>query len=140
MGMSAAATSQPMADLNTTPLIDVMLVLLVMFIITIPVATHSIEVDLPQRPELDAPMNEDKNRIVLDSENRIFWNAQEVDQSQLRTLLYVAARLDPEPELQFEPDANAGYGASAEVLDMISRSNATRFGFTGNEKYRSFGS
>lgn len=140
MGMSAnASASQPMSDLNTTPLIDVMLVLLVMFIITIPVATHSIPVDLPTGDLTVAP-NDDKNRIVVDNQDRILWNGIAVDRPQLASLLTATAKLKPEPELQFEPEASASYGTSAEVLDLINRSGTTKFGFTGNEKYKRFGS
>lgn len=143
MGISAmnggpGAEALPMSELNTTPLIDVMLVLLVMFIITIPVATHSIPLDLPQGPATTEP-NPVKNRIVIDAQDRILWNGNEITTAQLAYALQEVAALPTEPEVQFEPEAAASYAMSAEVLEIVERSGVTKFGFTGNHKYREFG-
>ncbi|MEW4449626.1 biopolymer transporter ExbD [Qipengyuania sp. JC766] len=131
----------PMGEMNTTPLIDVLLVLLIMFIITIPVATHSVDVELPQdcadcpRPTLD-PL---KNKIVIDESDRILWNGTPVGGTQLSTLLRASTQLDVEPELQFEPMALASYDISVRTMKTIRASGVTKFGFVGNEKYREFG-
>src|SRR5687767_15099935 len=101
----------PMMEMNTTPLIDVMLVLLIMFIITIPVATHSVDIDLPVPSEAppDVPLDPIKNKIVLTPDNQILWNGGAIDSGQLLTLLNQTKAMQPEPELQFEPDQAASY-------------------------------
>lgn len=143
MTMAFAATDEktlPFADINTTPLIDVMLVLLIMLIFTIPMATHSLDVDLPgpQQDSPAVPVDRIKNKVVLTAENQILWNGAAIDQRQLAAALEVATALPTEPELQFEPEAQASYNLSAHVLRTIKASGATKFGFVGNERYRSF--
>lgn len=143
MGMSGGKLDgQPMTDMNMTPLIDVLLVLLIMFIITIPVATHAVAIDLPQ-PNPTPPdiiVEPIKNKLVLTQEGQILWNADPIDQGQLVTLLQQSLTMQPEPELQFEPEPLASYDLSARVLNIIKASGVTKFGFVGNEKYRVFGS
>ena len=130
----------PMMEMNTTPLIDVMLVLLIMFIITIPVATHSVNIDLPSPtpPTNLPPPKTDKNKVTLTPDNRIVWDGNNVTQGQLLSLLQQTAKMKPEPELQFEPDPQAAYDLSAHVLNIIKGSGVTKFGFVGNEQYASF--
>jgi biopolymer transport protein ExbD len=143
MGMSGGQLDgEPMIDMNMTPLIDVLLVLLIMFIITIPVATHAVNIDLPQGdpPPQDIIIDPVKNKLVLTQADQILWNGETVNQGQLVTLLADTTRMTPEPELQFEPEANASYDLSAKVLQVIKQSGVTKFGFVGNEKYRVFGS
>ena len=143
MGMSGGKLDgEPMIDMNMTPLIDVLLVLLIMFIITIPVATHSVDIDLPQGnpPPQDIQIDPVKNKLVLTADDRILWNAEQVNQGQLVTILAETTTMAVEPELQFEPEALASYDLSAKVLQIIKASGVTKFGFVGNEKYRQFGS
>ena len=131
----------PMIDMNMTPLIDVLLVLLIMFIITIPVATHAVNIDLPQPapPTDDMNIEPEKNKIVLTQTGEILWNGGSIDQSELTRNLLITREIVPEPELQFEPEAQASYDLSARVLNIIKGSGVTRFGFVGNEQYREFG-
>jgi len=130
----------PMMEMNTTPLIDVMLVLLIMFIITIPVATHSIDIDLPSPtpPNQTPPVDPVKNKIVLSPAGEILWNGTAIDQGGLVTNLHQSLELPVEPELQFEPDPQASYDLSAKVLNIIKASKVTKFGFVGNERYAVF--
>jgi biopolymer transport protein ExbD len=130
----------PMMEINTTPLIDVMLVLLIMFIITIPVATHSVDIDLPAAVDNPTPPPVDpiKNKIVLTAQNIILWNGQALSPNQLVDNLNATKVINPEPELQFEPEPRASYDLSAKVLQVIKASGVTKFGFVGNEKYRVF--
>ena len=131
----------PMMDMNTTPLIDVMLVLLIMFIITIPVATHAVNIDLPapNPPPPDAIVKPLKNKVVLTYDNKVLWNGQPVNNGQFVALLQQTLQMKPEPELQFQPEAGASYQLSAAALNIIKASGVTKFGFVGNEAYSEFG-
>jgi biopolymer transport protein ExbD len=116
-------------------------VLLIMFIITIPIATHSVDIDLPQGnpPPSDLDIDPVKNKLVLSAEDQILWNGTPINQGQLVTTLRETTTMAVEPELQFEPEALASYDLSAQVLQIIKRSGVSKFGFVGNDKYRVFG-
>ena len=142
MAMSGGSDDgAPMIDMNMTPLIDVPLVLLIMFIITIPVATHAVNIDLPQPNPNDAQQDIDpvKNKVVLTQDGEILWNGETINQGQLARNLQLTTEIDPEPELQFEPEPLASYDLSAKTLNIIKASGVTKFGFVGNEQYRTFG-
>ena len=132
----------PMMEMNMTPLIDVLLVLLIMFIITIPVATHAVNIDLPAPSPTppDVIVEPEKNKLVLTATDEILWNGNTINDGQLRTLLTQSTQMAVEPELQFEPEALASYDLAARVLQIIKASGVTKFGFVGNERYRTFGS
>ena len=130
----------PMMEMNMTPLIDVLLVLLIMFIITIPVATHSVDIDLPQPTNTPPPLVEPvKNKLVITANDVLLWNGNPISEAQLVSGLQQSTTMVPEPELQFEPEALASYSMSAKVLQYIKSSGVTKFGFVGNDKYREFG-
>jgi len=131
----------PMMEMNTTPLIDVMLVLLIMFIITIPVATHAVNIDLPAPtpPTNVPPPKHDKNKVSITAANEITWNNQVVDTGGLLYQLQQTLKITPEPELQFQPDPQAPYDTTAKVLNIIKGSGVTAFGFVGNEQFAGFG-
>ena len=140
MAMSGGTDDgQPMMDLNTTPLIDVMLVLLIMFIITIPVQTHAVKVDLPQNSNAPKPPIEpDKNKVSIDISGNVFWNGTPIDDVTLAQYLERTTAMSPEPELHFQPDAQARYEKVDQILAIIKRANVTKLGFVGNEQYRAF--
>jgi biopolymer transport protein ExbD len=141
MGISAGTDDgQPMMEMNTTPLIDVMLVLLIMFIITIPVATHAVNIDLPNpsAPPPDVVIERTKNKVVIMPDSSILWNGTPVDSGQLLSLLQATLAIKPEPELQYQPDPQAPYETSVQVLNIIKGSGVTAFGFVGNEQYSEF--
>ena len=131
---------EPMMEMNTTPLIDVMLVLLIMFIITIPVATHAVNIDLPNpaAPPPDVVIKRDKNKVVITPAGEILWNGTAMNQGQLLSALQATLAIKPEPELQFQPDPQAPYDTSVKVLHVIKGSGVTAFGFVGNEQYSEF--
>lgn len=132
---------EPMMEMNTTPLIDVMLVLLIMFIITIPVATHAVNIDLPAPtpPTNVPPPKRDKNKVSITSQGEILWNGQAIDQGGLVYQLDLTTKMTPEPELQYQPDEYAPYDTAAKVLQLIKASGVTAFGFVGNEQFSEFG-
>ncbi|MHA6723688.1 ExbD/TolR family protein [Sphingomonas sp. RS2018] len=138
MAMSAGSDDgEPMMEMNTTPLIDVMLVLLIMFIITIPVQTHAVKVDLPQNTPQDRNVIEaDKNKVTIDPAGTLYWNGAPVNEVLLRQYLDRTVVMNPEPELHFAPDPQARYEKVDEVLAIIKRANVTKLGFVGNEQYR----
>ncbi len=131
----------PMMDMNMTPLIDVLLVLLIMFIITIPVATHAVNIDLPApTPPVDKPkVDPVKNTVSIDPMGKVLWNGQVVDNGGLVYQLNQTMTYKPEPELDFQPDAQAPYDTAAKTLNIIKASGVTAFGFVGNEQYYQFG-
>jgi biopolymer transport protein ExbD len=131
----------PMMEMNTTPLIDVMLVLLIMFIITIPVATHSVNIDLPAPNPNPPPVTIDpvKNKLVLTAQNIILWNGAAIKEGDLVTFLEATKAMNPEPELQFQPEEYASYTIANRLLRIITASKVTKFGFVGNENFATFG-
>ena len=124
----------PMMELNTTPLIDVMLVLLVMLIITIPPQSHVVKLDLPNGEVVVRP-DPVKNQLVVTAAGALLWNGTAMSKPQVRTLLAASAAMDPAPELHFQPEARARYVLVDEVLAMAKREGVTRMGFVGNQNY-----
>lgn len=131
---------EPMMDINTTPLIDVMLVLLIMFIITIPLQTHAVKLDLPQdQPnQQPPPIDPVKNKIVITPANEVLWNGTPIDLGRLRQYLDVTQTMNPIPELHLQPDPNARYELVDEVLAVTKRARVEKMGFVGNEAYANF--
>ena len=128
---------RPMSDLNITPLIDVMLVLLIMFILAIPIATHALQVPLPS----GSPSNpiEETNVVHIDASDRLFWNGAEMDRQGLLNQLAGVAAMDSQPVVRFDPDGRASYATSARTIALIKDSGVENFAFVGNDRYRNFG-
>ncbi len=136
MAMAAAkAEGEPVMDINTTPLIDVMLVLLIMFIITIPVQTHAVKLDLPPPNPLPQKVDPVFNQIDVDFLGNIYWNKTEVDLPTLQGYLKQAVALPTEPELRLHPEALARYEVVDKVMATAQQSGVTKMGFVGNEAY-----
>jgi biopolymer transport protein ExbD len=136
--MSAGtAEGEPMMDINTTPLIDVMLVLLIMFIITIPIQTHAVKLDLPvdSGPNTPPPVDPIKNKVVITPTGQVLWNGSPIDLVRLRQYLDITQTMNPVPELHLEPDAQARYDLVDRVLAVTKRAQVEKMGFVGNEKY-----
>ncbi len=127
----------PMMDMNTTPLIDVMLVLLIMFIITIPPQTHAVKVDLPINDPnaVKPPIDPEKNTVFIDPTGSVTWNGIPVDMVTLRQYLDQTKTKTPEPELHFQPHPQARFDKVDQVLAVIKRSGISKLGFVGNEQY-----
>ncbi len=127
--------NEPMMDMNTTPLIDVMLVLLIMFIITIPVQTHAVKIDLPVPSDNQNNVDPQKNKVMIDAAGTISWNGTPIDLAQLAQYLEETKALPVEPELQVQPDPYARYYIVDNVMAVIKRSGVGKLGFVGNEQY-----
>jgi biopolymer transport protein ExbD len=131
------AEGEPMIDMNVTPLIDVMLVLLIMFIITIPVQTHAVKLDLPvnQPNNPPPPIQPLKNTVGVTAQGQITWNGNPISKDQLREYLEVTQQMNPIPELHLQPDATAKYELVDEVLAITKKAHVQKMGFVGNEYY-----
>ena len=140
ISMGGGGEGEPMMDINTTPLIDVMLVLLIMFIITIPIQTHAVKLDLPQDQPNNTPPPIDpvKNKIVVTRAGEILWNGDPVNPVQLRQYLDITTTMTPVPELHLQPEAEARYELVDEVLAVTKRAKVQAMGFVGNEAYANF--
>lgn len=134
----AQATNVPVSELNTTPLIDVMLVLLVMFILTIPVMTHAVKIDLPQRTS--NPPTGEPPRVVdleVDFDGTVVWNGAVVPGlADLESYLRTESRSDPQPEIHVRADGRARYGQVASVLAAVQRNHLRRIGFVNTAEFR----
>ncbi len=136
MAMAAAtAEGAPMMDINTTPLIDVMLVLLIMFIITIPIQTHAVKLDLPPPNPLPQKVDPVFNQIDIDFLGNVYWNKVEVNLPTLSGYLKQAVALPEEPELRLHPEALAKYEIVDKVMATAQHAGVTKMGFVGNEAY-----
>ncbi len=131
------AEAEPMMEINTTPLIDVMLVLLIMLIITIPVQTHAVKLDLPVNQENPPPqvINPIKNVVSINAKDQVLWNGSPVTMQQLRSYLDTTQQMNPIPELHLQPDATARYEIVDEVLAVTKKAKVQKMGFVGNEYY-----
>jgi biopolymer transport protein ExbD len=131
------ASGEPMLDINTTPLIDVMLVLLIMLIITIPIQTHAVKLDLPvnQQNQPPPPINPVKNILSINRQDQVLWNGTPVTMQQLRAYLDTTQQMNPIPELHMQPDATARYEIVDEVLAVTKQAHVQKMGFVGNEYY-----
>ncbi len=140
MAMQATSNNEegvPMMDMNVVPLIDILLVLLIMFIITIPIQTHAVKLDLPQQQtdQQPPPIDPVKNKIVITAPGAILWNGTPVNQQQLRLYLDQTQQMNPVPELHLQPEPTARYELVDEVLAITKRARVDKMGFVGNEAY-----
>jgi len=139
MGMNVGADSDNgMCDINTTPLIDVMLVLLIMFIITIPVMTHAVKLDMPRPTNAPPPpVQPEVIDIEIDFDGTILWNGSVVESvDRLELFFRQEAQKDPQPELHMRPDKRAKYEVVAKVLASAQRNRMTKIGFVNVAEFQ----
>ena len=129
---------QPMIELNMTPLIDVLLVLIIMFIITIPIQTNAVKFDLPQKSVTPLDAHAVRNLLTIAPDGIARWNGTAASDATLIATLRATVAMRPRPELHLRPDAMARYERVDEVLAMTKHAHITRMGFVGNENYGSF--
>jgi len=137
MSVGSGGEDEPMMEMNTTPLIDVMLVLLILFIITLPVMNHAVKLDMP-RPNQKPPDQQEQIepiRLDVDWDGTIIWNGNVVQLGQLEGYFQAEAAKDPQPELHVRPDRRAPYDTVAKVLAIAQRNHMQRIGFVGNEQF-----
>jgi len=111
------------------PLIDVMLVLLVIFIITAPLLTHAVKLDLPNASSTANLTKPDNIQLAIDGASRLYWNGEVVDRAGLRERLAAAGKLEPQPEVHLRADKTTPYEAVAQVLADSAKAGLTRIGF-----------
>lgn len=128
-------SNDPIPDMNTTPLIDVMLVLLIMFIITIPVQTHAVKLDLPAPNPNPSNVDPVFNQVDIDFLSNVYWNKKEVDLPTLLAYLKQAAAMPTQPELRLHPEGLAKYEVVDKVMAEAQQAGITKMGFVGNEAY-----
>jgi biopolymer transport protein ExbD len=127
---------EPMMEMNMTPLIDVLLVLLVMFIITIPVMTHAVKLDMPRPSNAPQTVLPVVINLEIDFDGTILWNGSPVaDVDTLDAYFHREAANDPQPELHIRPNKRAEYDIVARVLASAQRNGLRKIGFVGNEQF-----
>ena len=128
-GFGRGSGTAPMAEINMIPLIDVMLVLLVIFIITAPLLTHAVKVDLPKATSAANQTKRDNVQLAIDLRGIVYWNGEVLDRSGWRSRMDAAAALKPQPEVHIRADGEVPYRRVAEVMADAARSGLTRLGF-----------
>ena len=126
---SAGEHTQPMSEINTTPLVDVMLVLLVIFIITAPLLTHAVKIDLPQATSQPLEEKPEVIDLAVDADGKMFWNDAEIDQASLVMRMKDESVKQEQPELQIRADKNTRYQVLAEVLAQAQTAGMKKVGF-----------
>jgi biopolymer transport protein ExbD len=128
-GFRQGSETAPMAEINMIPLIDVMLVLLVIFIVTAPLLTHAVKLDLPKassQPNLTRP---DHVALSIAADGTLFWNGERVERRALRERLATASRQQPQPEIHLRADHATQYQSIAEVMADAANAGMGRIGF-----------
>ena len=128
-GFDRGSAQAPMAEINMIPLIDVMLVLLVIFIITAPLITHAVKVDLPKASSQANQTQPDNVQLAIDAAGIVYWNGEILDRSGWRSRMDAAAAQQPQPEVHIRADGAVTYRRVAEVMADAAKAGLTRIGF-----------
>lgn len=121
--------TKPMAEINTTPMVDIMLVLLVIFIITAPLLTHAVKIDLPKTNSQTHPEKPEVVSLALDAAGKLYWNDKAINQAELTEKLKEMAKQEPQPELHFRADKDTRYQILAEVMADAEAAGVSKMGF-----------
>ena len=135
-GFRQGSETAPMAEINMIPLIDVMLVLLVIFIVTAPLLTHAVKLDLPKassQPNLTKP---DHIALSIAADGTLFWNGEQVERRMLRERLAEVSRHQPQPEVHLRADRRTQYQSIAEVMADAANAGMGRIGFVSTTEER----
>jgi biopolymer transport protein ExbD len=137
MSVGTGGADDPMMEINTTPLIDVMLVLLIMFIITIPVMTHAVKLDMPRPTDAPPPpVRPEVIELEIDFDGTIIWNGTPIQVSSIDSYFRTEAAKDPQPELHLRPDKRSKYDVTARVLASAQRNRLKKIGFVNISEFR----
>jgi biopolymer transport protein ExbD len=117
------------SDINMVPLIDVMLVLLIIFIITVPVLTHSVKLDLPRAENTPNLVRPETVNLSVTTDGGVFWNDERMTDQQLALRLEAAAKTEPQPEVYIRGDRKVEYERVAQVMATVQRSGLLKLGF-----------
>ena len=124
----------PMADINVTPMVDVMLVLLVIFIITAPLFTHAIKLELPNAASQAAPEKPETITLAINAEGKLFWNNAAISKEELNERIATASQKKPQPELQLRADKSTRYEIIAQVMSAAQNGGMNKIGFVTDPK------
>ncbi|CAG9176194.1 ExbD/TolR family protein [Cupriavidus pinatubonensis] len=123
-----------MSEINMTPLVDVMLVLLIIFIITIPVINHAVKIDLPRASNTPNESKPQNINVSIDAQGKVYWNQTEVDDTALANNIALAAKQEPQPELHLRADRDVRYERVAEVMAAAQHGGLGKIGFITEPK------
>jgi len=135
MQVGESSSDDVMIDINTTPLIDVMLVLIIMLIITIPIQTHAVKMNMPIAPSAAPPKPPEIVRIDIDFDGTIGWNGTVVQKDELLNRLAQVAQQPDQPEVHLRPNKLVTYKVVAMVMANAQRLGVTKIGLIGNEQF-----
>jgi biopolymer transport protein ExbD len=124
-----------MSEINMTPLVDVMLVLLIIFIITIPVINHAVKIDLPRASNTPNDSKPQSINVSIDAQGKVYWNQTEVDETTLANNIALAAQQEPQPELHLRADREVRYERVAEVMAAAQHGGLGKIGFITEPKH-----
>jgi biopolymer transport protein ExbD len=133
-GFPKGSAPAPLAEINMIPLIDVMLVLLVIFIITAPLLTHAVKVELPKASSAANITRPDNVQLGIDHDGLVYWNGEVLDRSGWRSRMDAAASLRPQPEVHLRADGDVAYRKAAEVMADAAKAGLTRIGFVSDPR------
>ncbi|MEN3367385.1 MAG: biopolymer transport protein ExbD [Burkholderiales bacterium] len=136
MGSLSDADDDFNPEINTTPLVDVMLVLLIIFIITVPVMNHNVKVDLPRASSQPDETKPENINLSIDAEGKLYWNAEMIDASQLQSRMSNEANKQPQPELHLRAERTTQYERVAQVMAAAQSSGLAKIGFVTEPKAR----
>jgi biopolymer transport protein ExbD len=131
-GFDKGSGPAPMAEINMIPLIDVMLVLLVIFIITAPLLTHAVKIDLPRASSAPNLTKPDNIQLAIRTSGELLWNGESIGREQLRARLEAASARKPQPEIHLRADRDARYQSIAEVMADAAKAGMGRIGFVSD--------
>jgi biopolymer transport protein ExbD len=134
-----SAETPPMSEINVTPMVDVMLVLLIIFMVTAPLITHKIAIDLPQASAQKNPQKPDVVTLALNADGQLFWNDQAVSDDEWRVRIRSAALKDPQPELHLRAEKTTQYERLAQIMADAQGAGLVRIGFVTNPKAQEAG-
>jgi biopolymer transport protein ExbD len=131
-GFNTTGESRPMAEINMIPLIDVMLVLLVIFIITAPLLTHSVKIDLPRASSQPNTTRAETVQLAINRAGQLYWNGEAIDRDEMLRRMHAAGEHQPVPELHLRADRETRYEVVADVMASAARNGLTRIGFVSD--------